>query len=320
MTTYFITGGLGFLGQYIVQAIHDHDPKAELRVLVRTRRKTYLGIEALEGVRWVHGELTDPETFRQHLQGVDVVIHNAAMVSFRRADADAIYRSNVVGTHNLAEAALAAGCKRFIFISSISAIGFNPNGPSDETTLPDMDYKRTHDMYGYTKRLSELELMELADRMHVVILNPSVILGPGSERIRAVYRMARFLPVLPMLRYVNTFVDVRDVAQAVVLALSKGRSGERYVVTAWNVDMLTFARLTLRLAGRKTLLLPVSGVFVRPLDAAVWLLDRLRLNPGLRRISEMNVDKPFSNEKIKRELGWQPRFTLEQSIQDSVRK
>lgn len=318
MTTYFITGGLGFLGQYIVQAIHEHDPQAELRVLVRTQRKTFLGIETLQGVRWVHGELTKPETFRKHLEGVDIVIHNAAMVSFRRTDADAIYRSNVIGTRELANAALAAGCKRFIFISSISAIGFNPDGPSDETTPPDMDYKRTHDMYGYTKRISELELIELADRMHVVMLNPSVILGPGSERIRAVYRMARFLPVLPMLRYVNSFVDVRDVAQAVVLALTRGRSGERYLVTAWNVDMLSFARQALRLAGRKTLLLPVSGAFVRLLDAAVWLLDLLRLNPGLRRISEMNVDKLFSNEKIKRELGWEPQFTLEMSIADSV--
>lgn len=318
MTTYFITGGLGFLGQYIVQAIHEHDPKAELRVLVRTQRKTFLGIEALEGVRWVHGELTQPKTFVKHLEGVEVVVHNAAMISFRRADAPALYQSNIVGTHNLAQAALAAGCKRFIFISSISAIGFNPNGTSDETTLPDLEYKRTHDMYGYTKRISELELMELSDRMHVVILNPSVVLGPGSERIRAVYRLARFLPVLPMLGYINSFVDVRDVAQAVKLALTKGRSGERYVVTAWNVDMLTFARLTLQLAGRKTLLLPIPGAFIRLLDAVVWLLDLLRLNPGLRRVSEMNVNKSFSNEKIKRELGWQPGFTLEQSIQDSV--
>ncbi len=318
MTTYFITGGLGFLGQYILQAIHAYDPEAELRVLVRTQRKTFLGIESLEGVRWVRGELTKPETFRKHLEGVDVVIHNAAMVSFRRSDADAIYQSNVIGTRVLANAALATDCKRFIFISSISALGFNPDGLSDETTPPDMDYKRTHDMYGFSKRTSELELLELADRMHVVMLNPSVILGPGSERIRAVYRMARFLPVLPMLRYVNSFVDVRDVAQAVVLALTRGRSGERYVVTAWNEDMLSFTRQTLRLAGRKNLLLPVPGAFVSPLDAALWLLDLLRLNPGLRRISEMNVDKLFSNEKIKRELGWEPRFTLEQSIRDSV--
>ena len=318
MTTYFITGGFGFLGQYIVKAIHEHDSEAELRVLVRTKRKTLLGVESMDRVRLIYGELLEPESYVTELQGVDTVIHNAALVSFRRSDADAIYQSNVIGTRNLTQAALDAGCKNFIFISSISAIGFNPNGLSDETTLPDMDYKREHDMYGYSKRTSELELMDLADKMRISVLNPSVVLGPGSERIRAVYRMARYVPILPMMTYINSFVDVRDVAQAVVLALSKGRSGECYVVTAWNVDMLTFTRQTLELAGRKNIIVPVSGGFVRVMDAALWVLDVLKLNPGLRRFSEMNVDKPFSNEKIKRELGWEPAFTLEQSIADSV--
>ncbi len=199
MTIYFITGGFGFLGQYIVKAIHEHDPDAELRVLGRTRRHTLLGVEDLKKVHWVQGDLTEPETFEGKLQDVDTIVHNAALVSFRRSDADAIFQSNVVGTHNLAHAAIEAGCKNFIFISSISAIGFNPGGLTDESSLPDLEYKRKHDMYGYTKRLSELELMELTDKMRIIILNPSVVLGPGSERIQAVYRMARYLPVLPML-------------------------------------------------------------------------------------------------------------------------
>jgi nucleoside-diphosphate-sugar epimerase len=131
--------------------------------------------------------------------------------------------------------------------------------------------------------------------------------------------MARYVPILPMMTYVNSFVDVRDVAQAVVLALSKGRSGERYVVTAWNVDMLTFTRQTLQLAGRKNIIVPVSGGFVRVMDVLLWVLDVLKLNPGIRRFSEMNVDKPFSNEKIKREMGWEPQYLLEQSIMDSVK-
>jgi len=318
MTTYFITGGFGFLGQYIVQALHEHDPGAELRVLGRTPRKTFLGVEKLEHVRWIQGDLSEPESFRTGLEGVDAIIHNAALVSFRRSDAEAIYQANVIGTRVLAQAAVDVGCKNFIFISSISAIGFNPDGISDETMLPDMEYKREHDMYGFSKRTSELELMELTDRMRIVTLNPSVILGPGSDRIDAVFRMARYLPVLPMLSYVNSFVDVRDVARTAILALTKGRSGERYVVTAWNVDMLTFTRQILQLAGRKNIIVPVSGGFVRLLDVALWVLDVLRLNPGIRRFSEMNVDKPLSYEKIKREMGWEPRFTLEQSIQDAV--
>ena len=63
MTIYFITGGFGFLGQYIVKAIHEHDPDAELRVLGRTRRTTLLGVENLEQVRWIKGDLSERETF-----------------------------------------------------------------------------------------------------------------------------------------------------------------------------------------------------------------------------------------------------------------
>jgi nucleoside-diphosphate-sugar epimerase len=318
MTTYFITGGFGFLGQFIVKAIHEHDPGAELRVLGRTQRTTLLGVETLENVRWVQGDLSKPETFAKELENVETVIHNAALVSFRKSDKDAIFQSNVVGTHNLAQAALAAGCKNFIFISSISAIGFNPDGISDESMLPDLEYKRQHDMYGYSKRLSEMELEELADRMRIITLNPSVVLGPGSDRIEAVLRMARYVPVLPMLSYTNSFVDARDVARAVVLALTKGRSGERYIVTAHHMDTFNFARIALNAAGKNPLLFRVTGRAVRLLDAVLWIMDVLKLNPGVRRPSQMAVDKVLSWEKVRREMGWEPQFTLEQSIADSV--
>ena len=184
--------------------------------------------------------------------------------------------------------------------------------------LPDMEYKRENDMYGYSKRISESELKELTDHMRIITLNPSVVLGPGSERIEAVFRMARFLPILPMLSYVNSFVDVRDVAWAVVLALTKGRHGERYIVTAHNAEMLSFTKAALKAAGKNPLLFPVSGPGVRTLDAILWIMDLLKLNPGIRRPSEMAVDKALSWEKIQRGMGWEPQYTLEQSIADSV--
>ena len=317
MTTYFITGGLGFLGQYIVKAIHDHDPEAELRVLVRTQRKTYLGIESLDRIQWVRGDLFQPETYTDSLHGVDVVIHNAAMVSFRRSEAEAIIRSNVTGTRNLADAARSAGCPNFIFISSISAVGLNPDEPTDETMVPDLEAKRRTDAYGYSKLVSEAELMEMTGNMRVVILNPSVILGPGSDRVELALRAARLLPVIPMLKYVNSFVDVRDAAQAVVLALTEGRSGERYIVTAWNEGMVEFTRKVLQAAGRTAWVLPLSGRGVKVMDAFLWLLDLVKLNPGIRRLSEVNVDKACSSDKIRREMGWEPALTLEQSIKDS---
>jgi nucleoside-diphosphate-sugar epimerase len=318
LTTYFITGGYGFLGQYIVQAVHEHDPQADLRVLVRTQRKTFLHLEKLERVTWVHGELTQLESFSEQLKGVDTVIHNAAMVSFNPADRQKIFDSNVIGTRNLAQAALKAGCKNFIFISSISAVEFCPPLVTDETCRPDLEYKKKSDIYGYTKRLSEIELHEMKNDMRVIILNPSVILGPGSERVDTVINTLRKFPVLPMMDYINAFVDVRDVARAVTLALTKGHSGERYIVSAHNVRMIEFTRIIVKHLGRRTRVFPLSQLGLRLADGLVALLDTLHLNPGVRRPSQMNIDKPCSYEKIKREMGWEPAFSLEQSIADSI--
>ena len=319
MTTYFITGGFGFLGQYIVQAIHDFDPQGELRVLIRTQRKTFLNLENLDRVQWVRGELTQPDSFAEHLAGVDVVIHNAAMVSFVKADAQKVFDANVIGTRNLAQAAREAGCKNFIFISSISSVEFRPPQLTDETFLPDLEYKKKYDIYGYTKRLSEIELGEMKNDMRVIMLNPSVILGPGSERVESAINAIRKFPILPMMNYVNAFVDVRDVARAVTLAITKGRSGERYIVSAHNASMIEFTQAIVKHLEKKTRVLRLSTFGLKLADGVVALLDALNLNPGIRRPSQMNIDKPCSHEKIKREMGWEPRFTLDQSVADSVR-
>ncbi len=318
MTTYFITGGYGFLGQYIVSAIHEHDPQAQLRVLIRSQRKTFLNLEKLDRITWVRGELTQPESFAEHLKGVDTVIHNAAMVSFAPSDWQKIFDANVTGTHNLAQAARESGCKNFIFISSISAVEFRPPQITNETFFPDLEYKKKYDVYGYTKRLSEIELHEMKDDMRVIMLNPSVILGPGSERVEAAINMVRKFPILPMMDYINAFVDVRDVARAVTLALTKGRSGERYLVSAHNASMLEFTRAIVKHLGKKTRVFPLSKLGLNLADGLIALLDMLRLNLGIRRPSQMNVNKPCSNEKIKAEMGWESKFTLDESVRDSV--
>jgi dihydroflavonol-4-reductase len=183
---------------------------------------------------------------------------------------------------------------------------------------PDAAYKERYDMYGYSKMLNEAELVKLKEKMRVIILNPSLVLGPGSERIESAFRAARRLPIMPMLSYINSFVDARDVAQAVILALKEGRNGERYIVTAYNESMLDATRFAAKTMGRKTPVVQISSRGLRALDQIVILLDKLKLNPGIRLPSEMAVDKSYSAEKIRREMGWQPQYTLEETISYSI--
>jgi dihydroflavonol-4-reductase len=317
-STYLITGGLGFLGQHIVKALHSYDPQAELRVLVRTRRQTVEGVENLPGVRLVSGNLEQPESLAEALTGAQTVVHNAALVSFKAADAPALYRANIEGTRHLIEQAAAQGCSNFIFISSISTIGRGDSLPLDETHFPAPAEKQAADPYGYSKLMGEQIVKAYTDRLRVIILNPSVILGPGSRMVAPLMRGLRWIPVLPMITTLNSFVDARDVAQAVVLALSRGRSGERYLVTGHNVDMLTFTRTALAAVGRRTPVFPVSPRLLRVGDGLIDLLERLHLNPGMRRPSALNVDKAYDTTKIRGELGWEPRYSLEQSLRDSL--
>ena len=317
MNTYFITGGLGFLGQYIVQALCQYDHQAQVRVLVRTPRRTYLGVESLPQVQLHYGNLKDPASYAAGLAGAGTVIHNAALVSFRKNDRRAILDANIAGTRDLIQSAARQGCQNFIYISSISAIGICPGQLSDEGMVPQPQDK-LNDPYGYSKLLGEFEVQKFADHMRVVILNPSVIIGPASARINSILRVARIAPFIPMLPTINSFVDVRDVARSVLLALDHGHSGERYIVTAWNINMLEFTRLTLQKIGRHTPVFPISPRLAPLGDMVVVLLDRLHLNPGIRKISDLYIDKAYSNEKIFLEMGWEPHISLEQSLVDTL--
>jgi dihydroflavonol-4-reductase len=315
---YFITGGFGFLGQYIIQAISQHDPAAPLRVLVRSMRSLHLPVDRLPQVTLLRGELNAPASYLPALQGVHTVIHNAALVSFRKTDEQAIYQANIAGTQQLLQAAAASGCRNFIYISSISAVALQPPRLSDESMTPDLAQKKLHDPYGYSKLVGEQTVRQYASQMRVIILNPSVIIGPGSPRTAGLLRWLRWLPLLPMLNTVNSFVDVRDVAQAVVLALSRGCPGERYIITSWNIDQVSFARAALDALGRRIPVLPLPPWALKMGDGVVGLLDWLKINPVFKKPSALNVDKAYSNAKAQAELGWQPQVTLEQSMVDTL--
>ena len=249
--TYLISGGLGFLGQYIVKAIRDYDQLAEIRILDCRTRPTLLRVESMPGVKLIIGDLRIPESFISSLAGVDSIIHCAAMINPKSGDDDLLMQTNIDGTCNLLQAALANGCRDFIFISSISAIGRIPGQISDETMVPHLAEKRRSDIYGCSKRLGEIALHAQASRIRAISLNPSVILGPGSPLINKVLTILHWLPCCPMLTNCNSFVDVRDVAQAAVLALRRGTSGERYIVASENIDNLSFMRMLMPIMGKK---------------------------------------------------------------------
>jgi nucleoside-diphosphate-sugar epimerase len=273
--------------------------------------------EILARTRLIRGDLTQPESYAAAMRGVETVIHSAALISFKKADRRAIHRTNIDGTRAVIEAASASGCRNFIHISSISAVGRQTGAPSDESLYPAVE-ALTRDAYARSKVRAEGVVLRYAKQMRVTILNPSVIIGPGARQMQGAFRWLQRLPALPMLSTLNSFVDARDVARAAILAAGSPGSGQRYIVTAENVSMLTFTRLALRVLGSRTHVFPVPDDLLRSADAALAVLDQMGLNPGMKRLSELNVDKTYSSQKIRRDLGWAPMYTLEESLADTL--
>lgn len=314
-----ITGAGGYLGVRLAERLVDsgHSVLAVVRSLPRHK---YLQIN---GVTIEQGDITDKQRMLELLRGVDVVFHCAGVISYSTSKNDLMYQTNVVGTRTMAEAAIAAGVKRFIYTSSTAALGVNYD-PKKLKTETDAFNARDLGMGYFTSKYdAEQELHRLVGKgLDYVIVNPGSIIGPrDTRRYEQVYAglIYKFNPrILPPGG--NTFVDLEDVVEGHILAWKKGVTGERYIISGEN---LSFADLIIRvnqLIGRRPPRIRLPLFFMRIAAAFLkvlqWLGKKPHITPEL--VSRVGTWYLYAdNSKAKRELGLQPR-KLDQAITDTI--
>ena len=230
----FITGATGFIGANLTRLLLSEGH--QVRALVRP----HSNLDNLAGldVEQVTGQLTDAH-LSQHLQGCQVMFHVAAHYSLWRTDRDQLYQSNVVGTRNVLQAARQAGVERTVYTSSVAAIGVQSGETADETYQSPVekligDYKKS-------KYWAEQEAHQAVKRgQDIVIVNPSTPIGPWDIKPTPTGDMVlRFLR-RQMPFYLNTglnLIHVQDVARGHLLALEKGKTGERYILGNQNMTL-----------------------------------------------------------------------------------
>jgi dihydroflavonol-4-reductase len=231
----FVTGGTGFVGANLVRLLLQQG--FEVRALVRPNsRLDNLKDLNLEIVR---GDLTD-EHLTQFMQGCQVLFHVAAHYSLWQRDRTILYQSNVLGTRNILACANLAGIERSIYTSSVAAIGIDPSGiPTTEHYQSPVEKLIGH--YKQSKYWAEQEAVKAAQfGQDVVIVNPSTPIGAYDIKPTPTGDIVlRFLE-RRMPTYVETglnFVHVQDVAWGHLLALQKGKSGERYILGSQNLTL-----------------------------------------------------------------------------------
>jgi dihydroflavonol-4-reductase len=254
-----ITGVTGFLGTHLLAELRARGEAPHLRLLLRGGDPD--GALAAGGVEVVEGSVTDAADVARAVAGVDRIYHLAGLVSRKRADAHKMYQVHVEGTRLLVEAARAAGVQRMVMASTSGTVAVAER--ADE--MPDEDTEAPVEIIArwpyYASKLYQEETARRAcgEALELVTVNPSLLLGPGDDRLSSTRDVLSFLAgdIALTPRGGLNFVDVRDVAAALPAAMERGRAGERYLMGGHNCTFREFF-------GRLERLTKVSGPKLRP--------------------------------------------------------
>jgi dihydroflavonol-4-reductase len=303
----FVTGATGFLGSHVARVLGEQG--ADLRLLVRSTSN----LRNLEGIKaeTATGDLRDSSSLEKGMSGCDTVFHVAADYRLWVRDPAEMYRSNVDGTKAILYAARKHGVRRVVYTSSVATVGFTGNGhPADEdspVSLADMigPYKRS-------KFLAEQLAMEAGGSgMHVVVVNPTTPVGEQDVKPTPTGRIVVDFLKRRFPAYVETglnLVDVRECALGHVVALEKGRPGERYILGGENLTLKQILDKLGEISGLPSPKVKLPYVFA----FATGIVDEAITGRLLHREPRATVDsvrmgkkKMFAScAKAERELGW----------------
>ena len=310
-----VTGANGFLAGHVIRELSAMN--CSVRAMIRPGSKIY-GIEG-DTVEIFRGHITDPEDADRAVQGCDYVIHIAADTSQSHLRIIDYYPTNVKATILLQKAAGKHQCKRFVFVSSANTIGFGSDEqPGTEKNPPSGIFLRSG--YAKSKLLAERRLLRNRN-CNVVVLNPTFMIGPEdynphSGKIFS-FILNRFIAFYPPGG--KNFVDVRDVARGVVEAMSKGRSGERYILSGENLSYRQFYRRVKHANRQHTILLPLPQFLLYTLGfmGSVLRFTGLRISLSFTNSKILCVRNFYSNGRATRELGISFR-ELSETINDFI--
>lgn len=314
-----VAGASGFVGSHTVKLL----VKQGRKVLVLLRKTSSTDAVRDLPVEIVYGDVLDPASLRAAMQGCGSVFYSVVDPRFWLTDPTPIYRNNVEGLINAMEAALACGIERFIFTSSMGTLGLNPTGPVTEDI--EFNWRDQASPYILARLEAETQFLKYCRERSLpgVALCIANTYGPedyqptphgknlwdiGSGKVK--FALDASAPT----------VDIRDAAEAAVLAEKYGRVGERYIIANEFISNREFFTLATSLCGNKPPLmipLPVAKTFARISETLCKLLGRKDSVISTDAVFLTNVFRELDNSKARRELHWNPR-PVNETIKDAL--
>jgi dihydroflavonol-4-reductase len=302
-----VTGGTGFIGSRLACRLAE-DNGNDVRVLVRSSSDLISLEDCIGRITVLRGDVTSAESMEGHFDGIEEVYHCAGITYMGSKPNPMLEKINVQGTRNVLGAARKAGVRRVVHVSSITAIGIgSAKRPLDEKSPWNFD--RIDLEYARTKHVAEqIVAEEVRKGLDCVIVVPAFVFGAGDVNFNAgriikdIYN--RKMPFYPLGGV--CVVDVGIVADTMIAAMRKGRTGERYIIGGDNVSFRELSQTIMKVTGVHQNSLPL------PLWAARIIRYLLNFSKNRNKISKLfNMTMfavaseflYFDSSKAKRELG-----------------
>ncbi len=320
--TLVVTGAGGFLGGHVCRVARSRGYAVVAAFRPGSSTESVDGLD----VQVRRADLGDPDALSHLLDGLDpddvTVVHCAAVVSIASTVNPQLRAVNVDGTRNLVEVCRDRRVRRLVYISSVHAIPTRPAGqPMRE--VPTFDPDAVSGGYAKTKAEATALVLAAAPDLDVVVVHPSGLVGPVDYRDGALTTATRQSAAGLLSLWVAggyDFVDVRDVAQAVLAAAERGRRGECYLLTGRFVPIAEFMAVAATAAGRPS---PRAELPPRLADLAAPWVERvssaLRIPPTVTPYSlqTLRSNGTFDSTKARIDLDFDPRDPRE-SVRDAV--
>jgi dihydroflavonol-4-reductase len=297
-----VTGGTGLVGSYLLYELTRKGHK--VRALLRPDKKPYdtnklfkcLSAEntnLIDQVEWFEGDVLDPFSLQQAMQGVDYVYHCAAFISFNPRELKEMLAVNVEGTSNVVNACLENSVKKLCHVSSIASLGQAEKGEFVDENAK-WKTSRINSGYAISKYGGEREVWRgIEEGLDAVIVNPSIIIGAGchpgatNKLFRSIKNLIPFYSL-----GVNGYVDVQDVVNAMILLMESDIKGERFVLNSENLSTREFFIKVADILGKPH---PRIAANKSVMTAIAWLDEmRARLTKSDPLLTRENVRSAMS--------------------------
>ncbi|MFP8487785.1 NAD-dependent epimerase/dehydratase family protein [Gracilimonas sp. Q87] len=312
----FVTGGTGFIGSHLVEALVDSDQYSEVRCLVRNKDKWLNGLNYQK----ITGDLNNFKALSNGLENADVLFHVAAIV--KAPTKKEFTRANVEATENLVRLAQKKGVKNIVLLSSLAAAGPSNGSPKTET-----DPMEPVSMYGQSKKEMEHRVKQIATKSDSIkIIRPPAVYGPREDQIFSFFKSCS-RGICPIIGDGNnprvSMVYVSDLVDGIITAAGITDTGiHTYFISgegthSWN----EIRSVTSKVLGKRTIPLKIKPKLVKKAASVIENISSLfGIYPVVNKekANELTLEWTCSSQKAQNEIGYVPQTSLAEGISRTI--